>query len=413
MNTDSSVVTGRSLGRLLIIVLTAFLAVGAVGCGPSDGSDESNGNSNGDSNSNSNGDSNSNSNGDSNGDGDSVGTDASEDPELTEPEAFDDVWLHEGLSAASILATDEGTLLVGANQAEEDSDQDKGVWRSTDEGATFDTMGLEEYAVTRLVSATIDGEEHIYAFGVSQDDMGAVDRFNLALSTDDGRSWETVTDEPFTESFDSFNVTLTNEGEFYSERHYSHDGGETWEETDALLDAFEDNDQDTLSAEVKAGPDGTLYARSTAEVPDEESTAIVFVSRDDAQSWEAHELDQGEAVNTIAVSSGGEVIAGGHLGNIWRSTDKGENWERVREGEGESFVGSEDLVKDLMPGRDDELFAGHSKGILNSSDAGQSWSVEPAADVSSAQEATADRSGNVYFAKRYSTRTYLFHRSFD
>ena len=142
----------------------------------------------------------------------------------------------------------------------------------------------------------------------------------------------------------------------------TNNGGETWAQRDLVEDSYDDFHLNDLFTDTK----GNVY------IPAEFGT--VYKSRDRGQNWQAIETGyDGSFWGGLGLSNG-EVLVFGMRGNVWRSSDDGNSWKRVETGTDQSVSGGAQLEDGRI------VLAGLSGTVLVSNDGGKSFINQPRPD---------------------------------
>ena len=227
-----------------------------------------------------------------------------------------------------------------------------GVYRSIDFGITWQPTGssltgtIYSLAVDPLHPATV------YAGG-----DGSVYR-----SDDEGATWNDVTNGltggPVTtliaDTFASGTIyaSIQNHGLFAS-----YDGGATWQSATQNLPP----DYSTAIALDPTTP-GRLYATSESKG--------AYVSEDSAKTWNSSSTGMTLFVRGVAFDGddANTVYAGSLLGGVFKSTDRGANWQPS------GLLGKIILQVKTDPARSGRVFVATSDGVIRSTDGGATWS---------------------------------------
>jgi photosystem II stability/assembly factor-like uncharacterized protein len=139
-------------------------------------------------------------------------------------------------------------------------------------------------------------------------------------------------------------------------------GGESWIQRDLVEDSYDDFHLNDLFADKK----GNIY------IPAEFGT--VYKSRDRGQNWQAIETGyDGSFWGGIGLANG-DVLVFGMRGNVWRSSNAGGSWNQVNTGTDQSVSGGTQLDDGRV------VLAGLSGTVLVSSDGGKSFTNQPRPD---------------------------------
>ena len=139
-------------------------------------------------------------------------------------------------------------------------------------------------------------------------------------------------------------------------------GGESWTRRALVEDSYDDFHLNDLFADTK----GNLY------IPAEFGT--VYKSRDRGQNWQAIETGyDGSFWGGLGLSNG-DVLAFGMRGNVWRSANAGKSWKQVKTGTDQSVSGGSQLDDGRV------VLAGLSGTVLVSKNGGKSFTNQPRPD---------------------------------
>jgi photosystem II stability/assembly factor-like uncharacterized protein len=139
-------------------------------------------------------------------------------------------------------------------------------------------------------------------------------------------------------------------------------GGQTWSQRTLVEDSYDDFHLNDLFADKK----GNVY------IPAEFGT--VYKSVDRGRNWEAIETGyDGSFWGGLALENG-DVLVFGMRGNVWRSSDNGQSWKKVETGTDQSVSGGTQLEDGRI------VLAGLSGTVLLSNNGGQSFDNQPRPD---------------------------------
>lgn len=212
-----------------------------------------------------------------------------------------------------------------------------GIYRSEDNGASWEFMGLTNDAVESIAVSR-------------QNNLFALFEGGLYRSKDDGMTWKNVFQAPFGNKM----IDLAEDGNVLyaglrSQILRSSNEGDTWE----YLGSFANTIQ---TIEIKAN--GDLFVGTDGWE--------VYRSTDNGDTW-THQnkgFPFNTSVYTIAFNSRGYVFAGTEDGIYW-SEDNGEEWE---------CLGLIDAtIRSLAFNQRDELLVIYNDQLLCSGDLGKSW----------------------------------------
>lgn len=305
----------------------------------------------------------------------------------------------------NVLNAASGAILLGTSY--------DGLWRSTDNGNTFEQV-LREIQVASMVRG-FQGE--IYA---------AICPEGIHISTDEGGSWA-----PFALSGECISeLFITSSGEFLAGIeggiYGSDDGGQNWtfvELDNAVVRSFAENSSgDIFAASWDGGvfrsadggqswteaDAGFHYAKAIVTNPQDElfvgTDNGVFRSTDNGESWtqsglqrlwilslaehngnifvgtlgqglfktsdngaswqETHMGIMNTRIASLTVSANGDVFASPRGGRIYRSSDHGGSW---------STVYDSGFATHLISTSDGEILAAVGRYLLRSGDSGRTW----------------------------------------
>ena len=139
-------------------------------------------------------------------------------------------------------------------------------------------------------------------------------------------------------------------------------GGENWTQRVLVEDSFDDFHLNDLFTDTN----GNVF------IPAEFGT--VYKSRDRGQNWQAIETGyDGSFWGGLGLDNG-DILVFGMRGNVWRSSNGGENWKRVDTGTDQSVSGGTQLEDGRV------VLAGLSGTVLVSSNGGKSFKNQPRPD---------------------------------
>ena len=139
-------------------------------------------------------------------------------------------------------------------------------------------------------------------------------------------------------------------------------GGESWIQRNLVEDSYDDFHLNDVFADTK----GNLY------IPAEFGT--VYKSRDRGQNWQAIETGyDGSFWGGLGLSNG-DVLVFGMRGNVWRSANAGKSWKQVTTGTDQSVSGGTQLDDGRV------VLAGLSGTVLVSKNGGKSFTNQPRPD---------------------------------
>jgi ligand-binding sensor domain-containing protein len=286
-------------------------------------------------------------------------------------------WIPGGLEIANVtsLAVNPGGQIFAGigNDASGVSSSGRGIFRSTDAGGSWTALGsdLKSSAISSLVT---DDHGRLLA--------GTLGGGGIFGSTDNGLHWSYNSLRGVTVS----TVTAKPGGQIFagtrSPRYgyvqvgnalRSSDNGESWTEINnglpsQYISCFR---YPVGDIQIAVGP-APVSSLSVDSVGNVFSVANNFVLRstDDGASWIPTGLGSS---SKLVVNSNGHIFAGTATGDgsISRSTDHGGSWENV------TLLGDTSVrnnyINTFAANTGGHLFAGTSKGIFRSTDDGLSW----------------------------------------
>ncbi len=178
---------------------------------------------------------------------------------------------------------------------------------SEDAGATWVQCRVPTRSMLNAVTA-LDGEQ---AWAAGHDSV-------ILHTSDGGTTWERQHWDPEA-ACPLFDIWFENSKHGFAVGAYGYvvetnDGGQTWEQRDV-------DEEERHWYKLVEAPDGTLF------VPGEFGT--VFRSRDRGKNWEALETPYGGTYFGAATLENGTLLIFGMSGKIFRSVDQGESWEEI------------------------------------------------------------------------------------
>jgi len=218
-----------------------------------------------------------------------------------------------------------------------------GLYRSSDGGASWEMIGMEGNQWIDQIAVGIDlrGNEVLYITQAAEDPP------ELYVSHDDGKSWQSIGERP-----GILLVDPDQPGTVYAGRYKSEDGGYTWEETttDPPLGY-------TAMAVLNQGK--TILAGTRSGL---------FISSDGGKSWNEHNNGLASIMVDLKVDPTdsytfyAELLVDPWLsGDVYRSTDGGQNWTLLKRGRGLAMDGEGGIYQ--VQGTD----------LLYSQDKGGTW----------------------------------------
>ena len=143
----------------------------------------------------------------------------------------------------------------------------------------------------------------------------------------------------------------------------TNNGGESWTQRSLVEDSYDDFHLNDVFADKK----GNLY------IPAEFGT--VYKSRDRGQNWQAIETGyDGSFWGGLGLANG-DVLVFGMRGNVWRSANAGKSWKQVKTGTDQSVSGGTQLDDGRV------VLAGLSGTVLVSKNSGKSFKTSRAPTV--------------------------------
>ena len=142
----------------------------------------------------------------------------------------------------------------------------------------------------------------------------------------------------------------------------TNNGGESWTQRALVEDSYDDFHLNDLFTDKK----GNIY------IPAEFGT--VYKSRDRGQNWQAIETGYDGSFWSGLGLANGDVLVFGMRGNVWRSSDAGVTWKQVDTGTDQSVSGGTQLDDGRV------VLAGLSGTVLVSSNGGKSFINQPRPD---------------------------------
>ena len=261
-----------------------------------------------------------------------------------------------------------------------------GIFKSTDGGTTWTEVsgnGIPEYSRVGMMAINPVNPDIVYAAipGGARDQ----EDFGIYRTTDAGGSWEKVFDgrttdvilnpqNPdilYTVSSKIFGGTILGQYGMYK----SIDGGETWNKLD--LGIVDSTMGRTGLALCAAQPD-VVYA-SVSEVTGDGRTPLlgIYKTTDGGASWAKKEvpfdymISQGWFDNVMGVHPANpDIVYAGGVKMI-RSSDGGENWERIKDQLGGGLLHVDQHAIAFNPQNPDEVWVGNDGGLFRLTDDGQ------------------------------------------
>ena len=156
----------------------------------------------------------------------------------------------------------------------------------------------------------------------------------------------------------------TSSGEIYQ----SFDRGRSW----ALFVRL--GGDDFVMDHIVPDPDasGTLYV-ATWNVLEQHSSGDVFRTEDGGKTWQALAEMHGKSIRALALAaSDTRTLVAGTLEGVFRSSDRGEHWERISPAGHADIKNIESIAVD--PKNPDVVYAGTTHLPWKTADGGKSWS---------------------------------------
>ena len=222
------------------------------------------------------------------------------------------------------------------------------VYRSTNSGVDWDTLGNGLPSFTDIKRFALDSLGSIYAAG----------NYGVYKSTNNGNDWSNLI-SVFTANMDISNsglllistCTLGFENDYVYNVYRSSDHGITWTSINNGLGLTVNGPS---VGPLAVSPDGECYIVISSST----SPTSLFRSRDFGNNWVRLNFDSTVNVSQIVVNSEGKVFLGGN--GVYRSTDNGNNWTTVVTGLRQTTVSS------LSISNSGYLLAGTNDGVYRS-----------------------------------------------
>ena len=242
------------------------------------------------------------------------------------------------LNAEQIVIDLIGHIFVGTRGG--------GIFRSIDNGANWVEVnnGLEDLTITCL---SVNTTGHIFA---------GTRYAGVFRSIDDGDSWQHIS-QGLTEELIN-NIYIDNSGNIYAGTFdgifQSADNGDNW-----TLMNCPGMDIVRVMSFLKTG--GFMFAGTRNGI---------FKSADGGNNWIRNEdLTTKCTIWSMAKDYDGNVYAGTSVGNVFKSTDKGESWTNISVG-----INAPEGIYTITANSEGKLFAALcGRGIIFRSDNGLSW----------------------------------------
>ena len=227
---------------------------------------------------------------------------------------------------------------------------DNGILRSTDNGATWDTAGLQQSWVEAMA---IDSSGAIFA---------STEDGRFVRSSDEGKTWTSVKNGFSSAPYYIQNPCAGRNGIAFAVQ-YNHPGGTTMFATtnsgtiwSPVSGRFRD-DTDILS--LALAPDGSVLAAT--------NDAGIFRTTDNGATWSAANDGLTDTyISCFGFDAFGGVMAG-TLNGVFRSTDQGDSWNLC------SKDNQDDIYNLYVSQSDSAVAAVGYNGIYYSTDLGKTW----------------------------------------
>ncbi len=216
---------------------------------------------------------------------------------------------------------------------------------SEDNGTTWTQAAVPTRSMLNAVAA-VDAE---HAWAVGHDSV-------IVHTSDGGKTWDRQHWDPEA-ACPLFDVWFENPNHGLAVGAYAyivetHDGGKTWEQRDV-------DEEGRHWYSIAEAPDGTLYV--AAEM------GVVFKSEDKGKNWEVLDTPYKGTYFGAVTLKDGTLLIFGLRGRVYRSVDRGQTWKEIKV----------DTTSGLQTGlqlRDGTLvIAGLSGTVLLSSDGGETF----------------------------------------
>jgi photosystem II stability/assembly factor-like uncharacterized protein len=225
-----------------------------------------------------------------------------------------------------------------------------GVFRSTDDGRSWDTLN-SGLSYPSALSLAVDP---------TNDDLYASSGQTIHRSTDSGATWETQDSTTF--SSGAWKLRVNEQGLLFAapgssdSLRRSSDRGKTWTTVHNGLPSGPVQDLQIL-------PGGELYACMKGN--------WIFCSSNDGDLWTPLPKPIGPQfldADAISFGAGGEIYVGDDGAGFLRSTDNGTSWDQVNDGLPNTFVWA------IAVTGEGTVFAGLARdGIYRSTNRGTDW----------------------------------------
>jgi len=219
-------------------------------------------------------------------------------------------------------------------------------------------------------AASVPTQALLTAVYFADDQIGyAVGHDAVIIKTEDGgENWELKYSDPEAE-MPLFSVLFSDADHgiavgAFSTALFTNDGGETWNVASVIPDPpppLEGLEYEPHLNALFEGPNGNLYIAA--------ETGFVFRSTDRGRNWEPIQTPYfGSFWGGMALDDG-SILLYGMRGNVWRSVDRGTTWRQVETGSRKSFGGGIRLDDGTI------ILAGLNGGVAYSTDGGRSFEV--------------------------------------
>jgi photosystem II stability/assembly factor-like uncharacterized protein len=272
------------------------------------------------------------------------------------------------MGALSIDPNNPSIMYVGTGEAVTASYTfylGNGVFKSTDEGETWKVIGLTNSGGFSKIIVDPVNSNNIFA--------GAVKRGQgFYKSTDAGQTWRLTFDKPITDI--SLNPNNHNEiftGVSGEGVYISTDMGETW-----AMRSYGFNDViGRVSVQIAKTNPNVLYC-----LMENDAIGEIYKTTDKGANWNllsnggsSFFNGQGWYDNYIVVDPTNENIAYAAGIDIWKTSNGGTNWNNLTYGYAGGSVHVDQHCMALDPQDPSKLYVGNDGGIYYSTDAGVNW----------------------------------------
>lgn len=243
----------------------------------------------------------------------------------------------------SLAINSSGDIFAGTNL--------DGVFRSTDNGASWTNLGITNYDI---YSIAIHSNGDILVTTIQE---GGIFR-----STDNGNNWDSLGLYLYDKS-----IAINSVGDIFV--------GATalgiWRTTNDGInwEAINNGMKSTRVNALIIDSNEYIFA-GTAVNSDSLGSGGVFRSTNNGENWV--QINQGLTelqIFSFAIDSNGVIFTGTSGGGVFRSTDNGNNWVQIKQG-----LSSEGhYVYSLAINSNGDIFAGTADGVFQSTDNGDNW----------------------------------------